>query len=332
MTTRTLSHNDYTVGWICALPLEMAAAKAILDEVDENLPVSPKDDNAYTLGRIGKHNVVIACLPSGVYGTTSATAVITRMQSTFLAIQFGLLVGIGGGAPTRKADIRLGDVVVSRPSGTSSGVVQYDYGKTVRGGQFQQTGTLNKPPQILLNAISHLEADHRIGKKRISTVLSDTSAKNPEMRSFFSSPGPEQDRLFKATYDHVEHEETCGKCDASELVNREPRSSDEPQIHYGVIASANQVMKHGPTRDRLAHKLGILCFEMEAAGLMDQLPCLVVRGICDYADTHKNKQWQEYTAAVAAAFAKELLSMIPVNNVGSTPTTQDILSDSGKYI
>jgi nucleoside phosphorylase len=234
------------------------------------------------------------------------------MQTTFPAIKFGLMVGIGGGAPTRKADIRLGDVVVSQPSGTSSGVVQYDYGKTVHGGQFQHTGILNKPPQILLNAISQIEADRWMGKKLISRILSNTLARNPEMRSFFSNPGPRQDCLFKATYDHIEHEETCGKCKASELVNREPRLSDEPQVYYGVIASGNQVMKHGPTRDRLAQELGILCFEMEAAGLMDQLPCLVVRGVCDYADTHKNKQWQEYAAVTAAAYTKELLSVVPV--------------------
>ena len=49
---------------------------------------------------------------------------------------------------------------------------------------------------------------------------------------------------------------------------------------------------------------------MEAAGLMDSFPCLVIRGICDYADSHKNKRWQPYAAATAAAFAKELLGVI----------------------
>lgn len=311
MTARQVSRDSYTFGWICALPLERAAATAMLDETHRNLSQPPNDSNVYTLGAICGHNVVIACLPLGFYGTTSATAVITQMRSTFPAIQFGLMVGIGGGAPT-KADIRLGDVVVSRPTGTSSGVVQYDYGKTIQDGRFQLTGVLNSPPQILLNAMSHLEAAHQMGKKQISMILSDTLAKRPGMRSFFSSPGTEQDRLFKTTYDHIEYEETCEKCESSELMDRELRLSNEPQIHYGVIASANQVMKHGPTRDQLAQKLGILCFEMEAAGLMNQLPCLVVRGICDYADTHKNKQWQDYAAATAAAYTKELLSVVPV--------------------
>jgi hypothetical protein len=64
-------------------------------------------------------------------------------------------------------------------------------------------------------------------------------------------------------------------------------------------------------RDNLKQAYNILCVEMEAAGLMDAFPCLVIRGICDYADSHKNKQWQPFAAAVAAGYAKELLLVIP---------------------
>lgn len=136
-----LSHEDYTVGWICALPLEMTAAKTMLDESHPKLSQPSTDPNTYTLGKVCGHSVVIACLPSGVYGTTSAATVVAHMVSTFPRIQFGLMVGIGGGVPVN-IDIRLGDVVVSQPTGSYSGVVQYDYGKTVSGG-FQQTGMLN---------------------------------------------------------------------------------------------------------------------------------------------------------------------------------------------
>ena len=79
------------------------------------------------------------------------------------------------------------------------------------------------------------------------------------------------------------------------------------------------MIKHGGTRDKLSQELGILCFEMEAAGLMDNFPCLVIRGICDYADSHKNKQWQGYAAATAAAYAKELCSVIHPTQVEETP-------------
>jgi nucleoside phosphorylase len=68
---------------------------------------------------------------------------------------------------------------------------------------------------------------------------------------------------------------------------------------------------------------------MEAAGLMDNFPCLVIRGICDYADSHKNKQWQGYAAATAAAYAKELLSMIHPSQVEETPAVIDANLQNG---
>jgi nucleoside phosphorylase len=93
------------------------------------------------------------------------------------------------------------------------------------------------------------------------------------------------------------------------VVRRQPRDNAEIVVHYGTIASGNQVMRNGIERDRVSRDLGgVLCFEMEAAGLMNTFPCLIIRGICDYADSHKNKQWQSYAAVAAAACAKELLS------------------------
>jgi len=56
---------------------------------------------------------------------------------------------------------------------------------------------------------------------------------------------------------------------------------------------------------------GILCFEMEAAGLMNSFPCAVIRGVSNYADEFKDDVWQKYAAMAAAAYAKELLSYIP---------------------
>lgn len=109
------THSDYTVAWICALPIEMAAAKGMLDEIHPRLSVHPSDTNHYSLGRIGSHNIVLACLPEGMYGTTSAAVVATHILYTFNQVRVGLMVGIGGGVPSAKNDIRLGDVVVSSP-------------------------------------------------------------------------------------------------------------------------------------------------------------------------------------------------------------------------
>lgn len=121
--------------------------------------------------------------------------------------------------------------------------------------------------------------------------------------------------------------EFCGD-DPSRIVKREPRDDDcdDPTIHYGLIASANQVMKDAQIRDKLAEEHDVLCFEMEAAGLMNIFPCLVIRGICDYSDTHKNKQWQGYAAMTAAAYAKDLLCRAPFHEI---KITQQIKEDVG---
>lgn len=317
MATNRL-HQDYTVAWLCALPCEMAAAEAMLDERHPDLPTAKEDDNTYVLGRVYSHNVVIACCRSGVYGTTSASTCAIQLQVTFKSIRFFLLVGIGGGAPTDKADIRLGDVVVSKPTREFGGVVQYDYGKTISGGGFERTGLLNKPRSVLLTALARLEAAHKAAPSKMPTLLAEMLERNPGMGKF-TYQGRDRDILFDSEYDHCDENDTCDYCDTQRVVVRPDRTSCEPVVHYGLIASGNQVIKHAKTRDRLARELGILCFEMEAAGVMDDFQCLVVRGICDYSDSHKNKQWQEYAAATAAAFAKELLSVVHAVQILDTP-------------
>jgi nucleoside phosphorylase len=253
------------------------AAKFMLDATHNQLLQPASDGNAYTLGKIHGHNVVVICLPAGVCGTTAAATVVSQMLSTFPGIHFGLMVGIGGGVPG-KNDIRLGDVVVSVPTGTSGGIVQYDASETTSG-HFEQTGIPNQPPRILLSAISQLESTKMITKDcGISGILSDLFEKNPSMEFEFVRPPPELDRLFKTEYDHLESDDTCEKCDRNYLVDRKPRTSDEPQVHYGLIASGNQVMKDAQMRDQLAKEHGIICFEIEVARLMNQLPSLVIHG------------------------------------------------------
>jgi tetratricopeptide (TPR) repeat protein/nucleoside phosphorylase len=309
MASRILSHGDYTVAWICALPLEIAVARIMLDEVHASLPQRENDHNIYTLGNVSGHNVVVACLPLGVYGTISASIVVSHMVSTFPNIRFGLIVGIGGGVPSGSADIRLGDVVVSKPTAASGGVIQYDYGKTLSEGQFQRTGSLNKPPPVLLKAMAQMESDYVTGKNIVSDIIGDALQKE-EIREKF--PRPEYDWLFRRAYNHERSEANCSACDQNQLADRSPRTTNETYIHYGLIASGDQVMKDARTRDFMARDLDILCFEMEAAGIMDELPSLTIRGICDYSDSHKNKEWQGYAALAAAAYAKALLSVVPI--------------------
>ncbi|KAI6345513.1 hypothetical protein MCOR25_011023 [Pyricularia grisea] len=308
----TIAPENFTVGWICALPIELAAAAEMMDEEFADLPCNPTDSNIYSFGRIGNHNVVAACLPAGQMGTNQAAVVASHMNASFPSLRFGVLVGIGGGVPNLDADIdiRLGDVVISQAADHYGGVVQYDFGKTGADGRVARTGSLNAPPRILLNALAKLRANDFRDRTQVVGHLSKLSSQ-PK----FASPGPENDMLYEASSQHKAGA-TCVKCRPEDMVDRETRTTTDPRLFFGTIASGNQVMKDGLTRDRYSRELGgVLCFEMEAAGLMNSFPCIVVRGICDYADAHKNKRWQPYAAATAAACAKELLSVIPREKV-----------------
>ncbi|KAF2401566.1 purine and uridine phosphorylase, partial [Trichodelitschia bisporula] len=317
-TRRQLKREEYTIGWICALSIELAAAKQMLDEVHQSLRSNAADSNTYELGRIGEHNVVIACLPIGQMGTNAAASVATQMQLTFNSVRLGLMVGIGGGVPST-ADVRLGDVIVSQPFKDHGGVVQYDFGKTTPD-KFERTGFLNSPPQVFLKAIPSLKANslrERVGFSHSLWKL----AQDP----IFARDKTGPDDLYDATYNHEGGPDDCQKCRKEYVVRRQPRSEDFV-VHYGTIASGNQVMRDATIRDRLSVELGgVLCFEMEAAGLMNSFPCLVVRGICDYADSHKNKSWQPYAAGTAAAFAKEILSVLQPTEVAETLTVVEAI-------
>jgi nucleoside phosphorylase len=169
---RTFPKDEYTVGWICALEQEMAAAEAMLEEFHGDLQEQDRSDhNTYTLGQIKDHKIAIACLPAGIYGTNAAATAATHMSRTFQSIRIGLMVGIGGGIPSDAHDIRLGDIVVSQPNGTNGGVIQHDMGKVVGEGEFRRTGNLNSPPMAMLTALSHLEAKHRRRGSLIPEIL-----------------------------------------------------------------------------------------------------------------------------------------------------------------
>jgi nucleoside phosphorylase len=329
------SPERYTVGWICAISTEYTAAQALLDERYEGPEaVSPNDNNDYTLGRIGKHAVVVAVLPDGEYGTSSAASVARDMLHSFPNIRIGLMVGVGGGAPSSKNDVRLGDIVVSSSYGGKGGVLQYDFGKAVQDQEFRTTGFLNQPPTVLRTAVSGLRTKYESDGHQLSETINRILADKPRLRRKYSRPGLSSDKLYQSAVIHPHGDE--GECaevcsnDPVGLVLRPGRTEEEdnPAIHYGLVASANQLMKDASVRDTLAEKHGILCFEMEAAGLMNHFPCLVIRGICDYSDSHKNKEWQGYAAMVAAAYAKDVLCRIAPNRVEAEKKISEALSEA----
>lgn len=333
-----LSRDAYTVGWVCALPKEQTAAVSMLDIRHSNiLNMQPQSDtNSYILGSIGKHNIVVACLPKGQIGTASAATVASQLVSTFPSIRIGLMVGIGGGVPSNK--VRLGDVVVSASTGAHPGVVQWDMGKATNGGMFERKGSLDKPPSFMLAALTRVETDHEMIGSKIPEYLDELRQKWPRLVDKYLRSDSLRDYVFTADYDHVDNGDAtssneedgydpCRDCDKTKAKERKSRGV---RVHYGLIASGNQVVKDGTFRDRLNEGLGgqVLRVEMEAAGLMTNFPCLVIRGICDYADSHKNKKWQEHAAAVAAAFAKELLSYMDVDVLKGEFKVLEKLGDS----
>ncbi|KAG9647368.1 Pfs, NACHT and ankyrin domain protein, partial [Aureobasidium melanogenum] len=332
------SGDLYTVGWISALPLELAAATAMLDDEHDTLTDfkrSPSDQNVCSFGRIGEHNLVIASLPAGVYGTISAAITAQQMLSSFPNIRIGLMVGIGAGIPNpEEYDIRLGDVVVSQPDGTCGGVVQYDLGKAKADGSFQRKGILNQPPPALLKALAKLKARHIKVASKISLYVDKMLEQYPLMKKqrpktpSYMYQGVDHDKLFEPTYLH-KGGPSCTVCEKASEITRDARDSTDPEIHYGVIASGDTLVKNAVRRDELVKGTGeeCICFEMEAAGIMNTFPCVVIRGICDYADSHKNDRWQGYAAATAAAYAKELLEVIPCADLQHTEKAIKVLNE-----
>ncbi|KAL3472480.1 hypothetical protein BJX99DRAFT_272889 [Aspergillus californicus] len=324
------SNEEYTVGWICALSVELAAAKGMMDEVhgEPQTPPAEADNNSYILGSMGKFNIVAARLPMGELGSSSATAVAREMMFTFPKVRVGLLVGIGAGIPDYEndIDIRLGDVVIGIGSSSSTGgVVVYDFGKALADGSFESLSVLNRPPRSLSTAVGSLQTSHEMEDNRIESYTEEMLQKFPVMRKRgYSHPGQSADRLFHPEYLHTTGN-TCAKCDSSAEIIREPRLDGGSVIHYGTIASGNVVVKDPFTRDLIRDRHGAICLEMEAAGLMNNFPCIVVRGISDYADSHKNDRWQPFAAATAAACAKELLEHVQLKAIEAEPAMKYVL-------
>jgi nucleoside phosphorylase len=298
MATRTLTYQDYSIGWVCALTKELASATVMLDEKHSDLAIPQDDQNTYTFGSIGNHNIVIACLPKGDIGNNPAAVVATRMTRTFPSIKFWLMVGIAGGVPPK---VRLGDIVVSTPVDEYPGVVQWDLGKAEQGSNFRRIGSLNKPPDVLRTAITKLESQHEIygADSGLSSILDNVRSKHPNFASKYLRTNHLKDVLFQKNYHHIYRKDTplekeevemsdddddtsnCQYCDLTKTRwQKAPRA--ERKIHYGLIASGNKVIKDSNERDNINKQLGgnVLAFEMEAAGIAVSHPCLVIRGIC----------------------------------------------------
>lgn len=318
------SNQEYTVGWLCALARsELTAARRMLDHQHKDpVNLNADDENSYLFGDINGHKVVITCMPPEETGTLSAQKLVQPLRRSFPNMILHLFVGIGGGIPRNppredpNKDIHLGDVVVgwAERAGIPA-VVQYDHGRYHDEGSIELLTMLDKPNRRLLNALTPVISDREMRQTKYHYHLHRLAD-----LAQFQYPGLENDTLFEAEYDHVAVElgtlvepntPHCHRCDRAHVVERALRETTDPQFHQGTILSGNMVMQNARKRDQLSKSHhDAVCIEMEAAGVTEDTHCLVIRGIADYADSHKYWSWQNYAAATAAAFARELLHKI----------------------
>ncbi|KAJ5719738.1 nucleoside phosphorylase domain-containing protein, partial [Penicillium malachiteum] len=285
------SEADYLIGWICILPEEYLAAKAVLDQQYDfyHIARGRNDRMSYTLGRMGQHPVVINQPPSSLYGEIHASAIAHSMKSTFAKIWFVLLLGIGGGVPQNGHDIRVGDVVLGEK------VIPYASGKNTIFGffGFEITGRMAYPPPP------------------DPLCCPDWTRKKNQI--------PWTQYLQGPSCDCLQYE----KQRFAYMISRPPCVGDLVKVHKGSIGSAGAVVKNADVRDDLATRENLICFEMEAAGVMSTMPCLPVRGISDYSDSHKNDAWHQYAALAAAVYAKEILGTLTISDVMRSPLELD---------
>jgi nucleoside phosphorylase len=310
---RPATRTDFEIAVFCALSIEADAVGALFDRRwdDETSPYdkAADDPNAYSTGAVGRHNVVLVHMPG--MGNTSAAAVAAHCRTSFPNIKLALIVGICGVVPFRPgssetAGIVLGDVIIS------DGVVQYDFGRrlpeefVLKDTLLDTLGRPNTEIRALLAKLKGLHERKMLQGKMAGYM--DVLRGEPELAAAY--PGAAQDRLFESTYRHVTDGMSCGECGCDgELVQRArlEQSDVQPAVHFGLIASGDTVMKSGKDRDAIARQAGVIGFEMEGAGVWDNFPCVVIKGACDYADSHKTKAWQRYAAATAAACMKAFL-------------------------
>lgn len=332
------TRDEFSIAIICALPLEADAVEGLFDETYDKFGQiygkSFRDNNVYINGRIGRHDVVLCYLPN--MGKGSAASAAANLRTSYTEIQLTLVVGICGGVPFpsgNTTEIVLGDVIIS------DSVVEYDFGGQYPDGFRRKSGVkdmLGPPPPMIR---SHLEAlkSHKAQsefRERIYQHLQTLQQAEQEVE--WQHQGIERDVLFEASYRHKHYQQEemvvkcicfqcksgsdpiCdealeGSCDSVGCRGKQvPRNRHEtrttnPFVHIGTIASADTVMKSGEHRDKMAKRDKVIGFEMEGAGVWRNMPCIIIKGVCDYADSHKNKIWQRYASATGACGAKAFL-------------------------
>lgn len=340
-----LTHSDYHVGILCTQSCETTAVRAMLDEEHDLQEVSDNDNNVYSLGRIGRYNVVVASSRAGDYG--AAAEIADSMKGSFPRLRYYLMVGIAGGVPRpleEGGDIRLGDVVVGCTTGVPS-VINYEYGQQAADG-FQLRSELDEPPEGLCRAVGLLAANHMRQGPTYLLHLAAMFRNNPRLNSsehrydYYNRPDV-PDQLLGAGGSEVERSPRTLRAPPDGIGEQrfvhgsEDDGYEYPNVFHGTIGSASKVPKNAAFRDETYDMVKqqcqakVLCFEMEGAGVVNKIPCLVIRGISNYCDAIKTDEWQNFAAATAAAYAKDLLLRLPPATVeAALPAAQIVGADT----
>ncbi|KAI1358273.1 nucleoside phosphorylase domain-containing protein [Xylaria arbuscula] len=321
VSSRTYTCDDYTIGWICVHVKQQTAAIMMLDEAHSDIEKTSNDPITYNLGSMGRHNVVIACLPLGWSSSNAAATVAVRLTTTFPCIKLCLLVGLGSGIPHR---VRLGDVVVGTPDRGFPGVVEWQVDRNNEG---RKTAEMGDPPISLLSALTKLKTINEINGSKLPIYLNKIK-EHKKLSQIYTVSDMLRDPLAKK--DRVGTTDVLkSKLEETELTQSANMKLGDPEIHYGLVASTTLLIRDKDAYDCLDKTIDgrdLLCVETEASGLICNFPGLVIRGICDYAgesqDTYKG--WQGPAAAAAAAFGKEILSVLPSAQLELLPTIKSL--------
>ena len=304
LPNKRLKYEDYTVAWVTSFLEELEASRLMLDEHHDDLPYDVDDITRYYLGSISGHNVVIA-----FYARVPALdSVALAMQRVFPnCLNTPLFVGLGGGVPSLRHDIRLGDVVVGVPTAKCPAIVQFDLDTYP---PFDTKGTFMPPAALLLNAVNSVATKEG---QLADRILSELTSIKPELPSWqYTYPGAEFDVLYAPECEHYMTDSICERCGPRQQIRRQPRANVAPVVHYGGVAGVVQRIKHGNLRDQLAENHDILCFGMGAIWLTSSFPFLMIHGISHYCDSRDYRSFRRYASLNAASYAKIILSSISV--------------------
>ncbi|EJT73741.1 hypothetical protein GGTG_07597 [Gaeumannomyces tritici R3-111a-1] len=338
---KRLTVQDYHVAWICAVrDIELLPARLMLD-VDHLAPGYDTEYNEYTylFGEINRHNVVLATLLDSKKGNVNSGHLASQLFRTFPAIRITLLVGIGGGIPSSPPhanplqDIHLGDVVVGYPLSGNPPSIYYAYGRFKPGGrEVLDKGRMEYPDRRALSGLDVLISDYEFDPEEVRARLSEQLKRlrdNKRHGHKFRLPPPDSDKLFKSDNHHQGDWGDCDKCHGLELVKRPPRQDEDREtlvFHRGMVAIGDQVIRDGEERERIRELCDgfARCVDMVAAGVEINRKCLIIRGISNYADSHKNDEWKQCAAGHAAAFARQLLCTIPAGELRAKEESEKI--------